>query len=83
MKLQISKKQYSDLEQFYDLVKSDAGIVEGFFLTPDNKSASVYFDDKTDFAQTVLAFNAKGFTCYAGLQPRKKNSWIQPRINGR
>ena len=49
MQVEISEKQYNDITQFFDLIKSDAGIVEAFFLKPDNTSKTVYFDNREKF----------------------------------
>jgi hypothetical protein len=70
MQVEISQKQCDDITQFFDLIKSDAGIVEAFFLNPDNTSKTVYFDNREKFLQVVVALNSNGFTCYAGIQPR-------------
>lgn len=69
--IQITKKQHDDISAFFDLVKSDYGVIEGFFLKPDGQKITEYFNEKQAFIQSVVAFNHKDFTCYAGLQPRK------------
>ncbi|MBP7232190.1 MAG: hypothetical protein KBA28_09685 [Syntrophaceae bacterium] len=72
MKIEMTKKAYLDIAQFYDFLHSDNGLIEGFFLKPDGETkATQYFDNKDEFIQTVAAYNANGFTCYAGIQPRK------------
>ena len=72
MEVQITRKQLADIGRFFDLVQSDAGVIETFFRKPDGAQAIKYFGtgDKQPFIESVVAYNHKGFTCYAGLQPR-------------
>lgn len=72
MKIEITKKQAEDIQRFYDLIHSDLGVIEAFFLSPDGKKKTRFYDDKKTFLNEVAVFNSKGFTCYAGIQPRKK-----------
>ena len=55
MEIQVDKKQYEDIVRFYDLIKSDSGIIEGFFLKSDDTKASRYYNDREKFVQEVLA----------------------------
>jgi hypothetical protein len=71
MNLRITKKQHDDISAFFDLVRSDSGVIEGFFLKPDGKKITEYYNDRQSFVQSVVAYNHGGFTCYAGIQPRK------------
>lgn len=71
MGITITKKQCEDIGSFFDLLKSESGVIEGFFLKPDGQKITEYFDEKQAFVQSVAAFNHHGFTCYAGIQPRK------------
>jgi hypothetical protein len=72
MEVQITRKQLADIGRFFDLVKSDAGVIETFFKKPNGAKATKYFatGDKQLFIESVVAYNHQGFTCYAGLQPR-------------
>jgi hypothetical protein len=72
MEVQITRKQLDDISNFFDLVKSDAGVIETFFRKPDGPQVTKYFTkgDKQPFIESVVAYNHQGFTCYAGLQPR-------------
>jgi hypothetical protein len=70
LEIQIRKKQLEDIGKFYDLINSDSGIIETFFVKPDGTKATRFYEDKQKFITDVVAFNHKGFTCYAGLQPR-------------
>ncbi len=72
MNIQIPQKQYRDMEAFYGLLESPLGVIEAFFIKPDGTTHTEYCSDKTKFIQSVVAHNSVGFTCYAGLQPRKK-----------
>jgi hypothetical protein len=78
MEVQITRKQLADIGRFFDLVHSDAGVVETYFRKPDGAQATKYFatGDKQLFIDNVLAYNHQGFTCYAGLQPR------DPKLSG-
>jgi len=69
--IQITRKQHDDISAFYELIKSDTGVIEGFFLKSDGQKITGYFNDKQAFIQSVTAYNHHGFTCYAGIQPRK------------
>lgn len=69
-KVQLTRKQHEDLGAFFDLLKSDSGLIEGFFLKPDGQKVTQYFNDRLTFIQSVAALNHHGFTCYAGIQPR-------------
>ena len=73
MEIQISEKQFDDLGKFFDLIKSDSGIIETFYVKPDGTKSTRFYDNKQQFINDVVAYNYKGFTCYAGLQPRKKD----------
>jgi hypothetical protein len=73
MQVNKSQKQHNDITQFFDLIKSDSGIVEAFFLKTDNTSKTFYFDNREKFLERVVEFNSKGFTCYVGIQPRNGN----------
>ena len=54
MKIEMTKKAYLDIAQFYDFLHSDNGLIEGFFLKPDGETkATQYFDNKDEFIQTV------------------------------
>ncbi len=65
--------QLNDVRRFYDLIKSDEGIIECFFINPDGKNITRYYEDKEKFIKDVVSFNLKGFTCYAGIQPRRRD----------
>lgn len=73
MEIQLTKKRHEDIGRFYDFIKSDVGIIEAFFLKPDGKTkATRFYEGRDKFIEEVLAFNTKGFTCYAGIQPRDR-----------
>lgn len=71
--IQITQKQHDDIGTFFDLLKSDSGVIETLYLNPDGTKKTEYFNEKQAFIQSVVAFNHNGFTCYAGIQPRKVN----------
>ena len=72
MNIKMPQKQNQDIGACYDLLQSPSGVIEAFFIKPDGITHTKYFSNKTKFVQSVIAHNTKGFTCYAGLQPRRK-----------
>jgi hypothetical protein len=72
MEIQISKKQFEDIGSFYDLLSSEAGVVEGFFIKSEKDKKTRFYADRNTFIQDVVVANQSGYTCYAGLQPRDK-----------
>jgi len=70
---QMAEGQLNDISRFYDLIKSDSGIIECFFINPEGKNITRYCENKEKFINDVASFNLKGFTCYAGIQPRRRN----------
>jgi hypothetical protein len=73
MEIQLPEKQFDDLGIFFDLIKSDSGIIESFYIKPDGRKSTRFYENKHQFIEDVVTYNYKGFTCYAGLQPRKKD----------
>jgi len=71
METMVTRKQHEDVGRFFDLIKSPSGIVEARFLRPDGKAVSRYYDDRKRFTDEVLILNSKGWTSYAGIQPRR------------
>ena len=64
MKINLPKKQIEDIGRFYDFVKSPAGVIETFFISPTGKKATRYYDDRDQFAQDVVLYNHHGFAPY-------------------
>ena len=73
MEIQVTRKQYEDVGRFYDLIKSDAGVLEARFIHPDGTAQSRYYNDRKKFTDEVLVKNSQGWTCYAGVQPRRSS----------
>jgi len=71
--IQITKKQHDDIAAFYDLLKSNSGVIEAFFLKPDGSRKTEYFDNKESFIQSVVLHNNNKYTAYCGLQPRRSS----------
>jgi len=69
-KITVEKKRLEDIGGFFDLLKSEHGIIETLFLKPDGKNITKYHDSREEFVKSVVGFNHHGFTCYAGLHPR-------------
>ena len=57
MEIQITKKQFEDIGRFYDLLASDAGVIEGFFLKSVKDNKTRFYDDRAAFdAYEFLSF---------------------------
>ena len=63
MEIKMPKKQVEDIGCFFDFLKSDSGVIEGFFIKPTGEKAIRYYNDKQIFIRDTVLFNSHGFTC--------------------
>jgi len=75
----MTQSQVDDISRFYDLIKSDSGVIECFFIISEDKKAIRFYNDKEKFIKDVTSYNSRGYTCYAGIQPRKRELLNNPR----
>ncbi|MGA1825944.1 MAG: hypothetical protein ACMUIP_14910 [bacterium] len=70
-----TEKQIEDINQFFDLIKPNKGLIETFYKKNFKKPVTKFYTkyNKQQFLKDVINYNTQGYTCYAGLQPRRED----------